>query len=338
MSLAGMTIRQEDFLRKKEAELLDIIVTHYKEPWEVGKKFFDMLACQRGVNFSDFKVILVHDGTPMFEPEVFSGYPYKVAQCVIPHAGVSAARNCGLARATDTWIQFCDFDDMYTNAYALQAVLGMMNRDVDYMWTPFITEYEKNGKIETQISGKENVIFVHGKWFRRQWLLDNEITFPVGIHYSEDSAFCAIVNQLAQPGRRGKITFQMPLYAWISRKDSVSMDPKNVTRNLTGFIDRNFYVVEEFKRRGIPYTLMVGRMFMDAYHAFHQAKRKFPAEEWWFVEQARKYIPELAKLKRDEMEELYKAAGHTFRSVQMDYNETFAEWFTRVTGRKAIAI
>ena len=41
---------------------LDLIVTHYKEPWSVGKKFFDMLALQRDINFDDVGVILVNDG------------------------------------------------------------------------------------------------------------------------------------------------------------------------------------------------------------------------------------------------------------------------------------
>ena len=75
--------------------ILDLIVPHYKEPWTLGKPFFDMLACQRGVNFNDFRVILVHDGTDTFPNAYFTGYPYEVVQCPIQHGGVSAARNYG---------------------------------------------------------------------------------------------------------------------------------------------------------------------------------------------------------------------------------------------------
>ena len=42
---------------------LDLIVTHYREPWEVGKQLFDMIAMQREVDFRDISVILVNDGT-----------------------------------------------------------------------------------------------------------------------------------------------------------------------------------------------------------------------------------------------------------------------------------
>jgi len=317
--------------------MLDIVVTHYKEPWETGRKFFDMLGCQRGINFADIRVILVHDGTMPFEHEVFSRYPYNVTQYAIPHGGVSAARNCGLAHATDTWIQFCDFDDMYTHAYALKQILSVMDKDVDYMWTPFHAEYMLDGKLCVKDMDTENAVFIHGKYFRRQWLLDNRITFPVGISYSEDSAFCTIVNELAKPDRRGKITTKSPVYTWVYRPDSVSSDPENMQRNLCGFIERNFYVVEEFRRRGIPNRLMIGRMFMDAYHAFHQ-ERRFPEEEQAFARRAGKYARELDEIGTQDMCKIFNAAGKIFRNKNMDYCETVGEWIARITGREAIAI
>lgn len=41
---------------------LDIIIPHYKEPWETVKYGFEMLALQRLVNFDDIHVYLVQDG------------------------------------------------------------------------------------------------------------------------------------------------------------------------------------------------------------------------------------------------------------------------------------
>ena len=311
--------------------MLDIIVTHYNEPWRIGRKFFDMLGCQRGVDFDQFHVYLVHDGTEAFPERFFQRYPYKVDQYTIPHGGVSKARNYGLDHATDTWVQFCDFDDMYTNCYALQGIMKILDRDIDYMWTPFIMETMHNGKLFTKIQ-EENVVFVHGKYFRRQWLIDNDLRFPEGIHYSEDSAFCAIVNELAKRERRGMIKTGFPAYSWIVRPDSVSMDPKNIERNLLGFIERNFYVVEEFKRRGIPNTLMIGRMFTDAYHAFHRADVKFPDHEAEFSKRARVYLDQLHENSEEDMSRVMYAAGANFSGIKMDYTETFSEWEKRIMG------
>ena len=311
--------------------MLDIIVTHYNEPWRTGRKFFDMLGCQRGIKFSDIHVILVHDGTDAFPDEYFQRYPYTVQQYTIPHGGVSAARNYGLDKATDTWIEFCDFDDMYIHAYALKQILSVMDQDVDYMWMPFYAEYVIDDKLYVK-QQDENVVWIHGKYFRRQWLIDNNLRFPEGIHYSEDSAFCAIVNAVVKPDRRGKIHTEFPIYSWTYRPDSISTDPKNIVSNTSGFIDRNFYVVEEMQRRGIPHQLMVGRMFADAYCAFHRDGISLPAEEWWFAINALKYLDDLHKNSTGDMLKVFAAARRTFRDGQLAQSEPFDLWMKRIYG------
>ena len=316
--------------------MLDIIVAHYNEPWATGRKFFDMLGCQRGINFGSIHVILVHDGTEAYRQSLFSRYPYQVTQYAIPHGGVSKARNYGLSKATTEWIQFCDFDDMYAHAYALKQVMSVMDQDADYMWTPFMAEHIRDGETVVKTYENENMIFVHGKYFRRRWLIENGIFFPEGIHYSEDSAFCAIVNELAH--RRGKIKTDFPTYIWCWRKDSVSVNPENDEQNMTGFIERNFWVVEEFKRRGIPHQLMVGRMFCDAYFAFHRADRKFPERERMFSERAAQYMDDLNQNTDMDMGKVYLAAQNAAKGRQTDYSETLGQWLNRIANGQAIAI
>jgi glycosyltransferase involved in cell wall biosynthesis len=313
--------------------MLDIIVTHWNEPWETGKKFFDMLGCQRGIDFSQFQVILVHDGGRKFPQHYFWQYPYRVTQYTIPHGGVSAARNYGLDMAKDKWVEFCDFDDMYSGAYSLRMILEHMEKDIDYMWVSFLTEYEKNGELYVKETG-ENIVFVHGKYFRREWLIENGIRFPEGIHYSEDSGFCAIVNEMALPDRRGRVKTKFPIYIWCVRKDSVSMKPENVRKNMTGFLDRNFYVVEEFIRRGIPHRLMVGRMFADAYWAFHQQAVRLPEEEERFAAEARQYVPDLRKNSAQDMENVMNAARVFFTGMEEENPEPFDTWVDRIMAEK----
>ena len=310
--------------------ILDLIVPHYKEPWALGKPFFDMLACQRGVNFNDFRVILVHDGTDTFPNAYFTGYPYEVVQCPIQHGGVSAARNYGLRMSDAKWVAFCDFDDMFTTCYALYQIMQHFDRDVDYMWTMFFIEcMGKNGLYFRE--KEQNVVWVHGKFFRRQWLIDNELFFPEGIHYSEDSAFCALVNEIAQPNRHGEIKTAFPLYVWTYRADSVSVDPLNKAKNITGFIDRNEYVVAEFKRRGIDHVNMVGRLFADAYWAFHQKNYKFPEEEQRFIEMSRKHLKDFEKVDRLIMTEILRSAAKAFTGIEMDMSENFYDWIRRIS-------
>lgn len=312
--------------------MLDIVVTHYDEPWKTGRKFFDMLGCQRGVKFGDIRVILVHDGVAAFPASYFRRYPYRVEQHEIPHGGVSRARNYGMDKASATWIEFCDFDDMYANAYALQGIMSMMDRDVDYMWTPFITECDRNGEQVFRIRNEENVVWIHGKYFRLSWLRENDLRFPEHLYYSEDSAFCAMVNELAKQGRRGKIKMDFPAYSWTYRPDSVTTNPKNEERNLVGFLDRNFWVVEEFKRRGIPHVLMTARMFVDAYYAFHKANR-YPEHEKEFAERARPYLDDLYKNSDRDVGMVMEAAGKQYQG-KVDMSEPFTAWVYRIMNER----
>ena len=310
--------------------ILDLIVPHYNEPWEIGKPFFDMLACQRGVDFNDFRVILVHDGVETFPMSYFTGYPYKVVQCPIKHAGVSAARNCGMRMSDAKWVAFCDFDDMFTTCYALRQIMSHMDRDVDFMWTAFFIECMGNDGMYVREQG-QNLVWVHGKFFRRQWLIDNELFFPEGIHYSEDSAFGAIVNEVVDIHRSGEIKVQFPLYVWTYRSDSVSVDPGNKAKNITGFIDRNEYVVSEFKRRGLPYTNMVGRMFADAYWAFHQVKYRYPDEEKRFIEMSKKHLKTLCMVDKFVLKDIIDSAAKAFEGIEMDTSESFDVWIHKIS-------
>lgn len=310
--------------------MLDLIVPHYKEPWSVGKPFFDMLACQRNVDFNSFRVILVHDGVDTFPEAYFTAYPFETVQCPIKHGGVSAARNYGLMQSDAKWVAFCDFDDMFTTCYALYLIMQHLDRDVDYMWTIFFIECMGRDGMYFREKGK-NIVWVHGKFFRRQWLLDNDLFFPEGIHYSEDSAFCALVNELVCHNRSGEIRTAFPLYTWTYRPDSVSVDPGMKAKNITGFIDRNEYVVAEYKRRGIPHVNMVGRLFADAYWAFHQKKDKYPEEEARFIEMSKKHLQDFEKVDSLIMTDILRSASKAFTGVEMDISENFYDWIRRIS-------
>jgi glycosyltransferase involved in cell wall biosynthesis len=88
---------------------LDLIITHYKSPFSLGKPFFDMVAMQRNINFDDVGVILVNDGEESRLPdELFKDYPYKVTNITVPHGGVSKARNTGIQASKADWVIICD--------------------------------------------------------------------------------------------------------------------------------------------------------------------------------------------------------------------------------------
>lgn len=230
---------------------LDIIVPHYNEPWEEVSKLFDMLALQRFADFREFRVILVHDGEGPGMARQIRGrkYPYAVTEVSIPHGGVSAARNRGLEESSAKWVMFCDCDDTFTSVYSMHGILQLLDtEDYDLLWCPFYAETGTDG--QAAVRDKFNSVFIHGKVFRRAFLLEHGIRFNEGLTYSEDTAFCMVAMMELEPGRIGKIRGDFVPYAWTYREGSATTDPARARENAIGLFRRQAYVTEELRRRG----------------------------------------------------------------------------------------
>lgn len=249
--------------------MLDFIVPHYNEPWSVGKPFFDMLAMQKGIDFDDIRVLLIHDGSDMFPEKTFNKYPYKVEQHRIAHKGVSAARNFGIDLATAKWVSFCDFDDSYTDIYALKMILDLLETDdYDMLWNPIYMEDMRNGRLVIYPLLKFNMIFVHNKYIRLDYLIEKGLRFNEDLAYSEDSAFLAILNVMLDHKRIGAIRSPAPLYTWAYRAGSCTTSEKNKLRNVQHLFNGNRYIAKSFEDIGYEdATLMKFRAVCDAYYA-----------------------------------------------------------------------
>ena len=267
---------------------LDLIVPHYNEPWSMGKKFFDMLGCQRGVDFNEFQVTLVHDGTDPFPQERFSEYPFKTVQHVIKHGGVSTARNYGLRMSEAKWVVFCDFDDMFANIYALHDILNVLDTDdFDLLWFDLLWQ----DRTVLHIRKERNPVFVHDKVFRRDFLTDNNIRFNEELTWCEDSAFLAVVEMEINHNRIGKIKCNSPIYLYNVRDGSLCNRPEIKFANLQSFFKRHTYVADEFLKRGLidQYNTMCVRVMADSFYTLtlapgiNEDKSEHEARVWeWY--------------------------------------------------------
>ena len=125
--------------KKNRMNTLDIIVPHYKEPWEFCKYLFDTIAIQRGMLFDNVRVIMVNDGkqvdsnlTAKDLSAIERDYPFQTDVYFKPHEGVSAARNYGLRQSDADYVMFCDADDGFLNSYSLHLVFAAMQEGFDY--------------------------------------------------------------------------------------------------------------------------------------------------------------------------------------------------------------
>ena len=251
--------------------VLDIIVTHYKEPWEITRPFFDVLCSQKGIDFSKFKVWIVQDGPAplmVIPPGYFDGTKVNYEWITIPHGGVSAARNAGMDKADADWICFCDCDDAFSSIYSLKMLFYILKPDQPYdlMWNEFYRNYYLDEDDTLDIEKGYNHVWIHNKYYRLSFLREKGIRFPEGIFMSEDSAFNNVVEMEVPEGRIGEINTTWPLYSWIRRPGSVTTDSSRYYKNIEGHFERNKWVLNEYRKRGHPRScFVVARTVTDAY-------------------------------------------------------------------------
>lgn len=248
--------------------MLDIVITHYKEPFEVGEKLFRIIALQRCVDFTKIRVMVVNDGGQRIPDECFSGLPYPVEQIDIPHAGVSAARNAGIDHATGKWIMFCDFDDSFASIFALREIMNVLGTDdYDMLWSRILAEDYVDGKqLLYYVPDKQRFVFCHGKVYRVAFLREKNVRFDERLVFNEDSCFNAVIIARTPHTRIGEISSKMPIYSWVRRQNSVTNSGREDEASY-GHFRRNFIVTGEYEGTGDPrYNGMVTRTVYDTYY------------------------------------------------------------------------
>ena len=273
--------------------ILDIIVTHCREEWREGRKFFEMIKLQRGVDRNDYRVLLVQDGEEnnVDTARIVKNYPFVDTVITIPHGGVSAARNEGLKQATAEWVMFCDFDDMLYSCDSLQRIIASIEQaggDADEIWSDFWIEGRtKDGRWGKVLKGF-NHVFIHGKVYRREFLIDHGIWFDTELCYSEDAMF----NCLCAMEIRTERIAKMPevVYMWCYREGSASnYEGGDPARNLSQYKKR-LKVAQAYAERGNEYEAKANacRMLLDYYWEINGAD-ELPGhtkEEWIAMLQA----------------------------------------------------
>lgn len=110
--------------------LVGVIVPVYKVEKYIAECIESILA----QTYTDFRLILVDDGTPDSAGKICDEYAQKDPRITVIHqenAGVTRARARGVDEASDCeWITFVDSDDTITSFY-LEQLHGAINNDVD---------------------------------------------------------------------------------------------------------------------------------------------------------------------------------------------------------------
>jgi len=112
----------------------------------------------RGQTFKDYEILIIDDGSSDDTLQICSQYAkerpeMRISVSSIPHAGVAAARNNAIARASGEFVAFLDADDRWTpeKLERVAALIGS-NPQADLIYHD-VTMITPSGRSWKEVSG-----------------------------------------------------------------------------------------------------------------------------------------------------------------------------------------
>lgn len=173
-----------------------------------GERFLSMAieSVTRQTTFSELELILIDDGSTDDSGKICDAYSNKFSNIVTLHcknAGVSAARNAGIAHARGEYLTFLDSDDTYEPMF-IEKLLE--HGDCDLVCCDYYCK-DKNEKILAGFFDRGELKSMDfdadfykkiirkefytcwNKLYKKSIIFDNKIIFPEDIKYGEDMMF-----------------------------------------------------------------------------------------------------------------------------------------------------
>ncbi len=172
-----------------------VIITVYNVENYLSK-CLDSVTCQ---TFADIEMICVNDGSTDESLSILEKYAQNDKRIRVinkENHGVSAARNDGISVANGEFIMFLDADDMYlpqTCEYVYEKIKQDNPDIVCFGHSNNVKLVEKLAKRADKAKLGNiiaNQVFIWNKAFRKSFLTENSISFPIGVKTAEDIVFC----------------------------------------------------------------------------------------------------------------------------------------------------
>lgn len=253
---------------------LQILIPQYNETEEIIKPLLDSIAIQQNVDFEkDIGVIIVNDGSDIhLSNEFLSKYPFKIEYYLNEHLGLPGTREICFNYATADYVMFCDADDMFHTATAVYAIFNEIEKgEFDHLISDFIEESRmpNDFKIPAYVIRERNCPHVHGKVYRRQFLIDNNIHWNASLKCHEDSNYNFLCKHVAKELRQ----LTTPFYLWRWREKSICRgDDLYMQKTYIYLIDSMEDLIYQFlnrkmKKEAVFYTI---RAVHDTYFALNK--------------------------------------------------------------------
>ena len=173
---------------------LDIIIPQYKEKEDEVKILLDSILNQKDVDFKKIFVTIVNDKSDVLLSDKFiKKYKKLHAKYLIndKNTGPGLARQKGIDNTLCDYITFIDSDDYLVDDNVLNKIFDFIEKNKPlYVVTNIVTKTLVNNELVDAVKkGNDTMPWMHGKFYLRKHLEDNNIRFHDVIRELEDSYF-----------------------------------------------------------------------------------------------------------------------------------------------------
>ena len=169
---------------------LSIIIPQYKEDLGTIQKLLNSIENQKQVDFKQLEVIIVNDHSDfMPSADIGKDYEFKVkVYQTKKNEGPGLARQLGISKAKGKYLFFLDADDCLISCIALRYIMNYEG-DADIVKGKFFNE--SANKVD------DGWTWVHGKFYRKAFLEENQLSFPKELRVNEDAYFNMLAGSYA---------------------------------------------------------------------------------------------------------------------------------------------
>lgn len=173
------------------------------------------------------------------------------------NGGCGASRNSGVRNATADYVCFIDADDQYTSPLTLEIMYNKIKAEkVDMLAGDFESEMRQDNGIAIKKIEKSPV-WCHNKYYRRQFLLDNNLFFNEKLRINEDMEFHQLFIDMG-----GKVTY-VPFCGYMWRDNAKSVTHESLYKNKKLFVTASAEYIRDCEKRGMGGEKVVLRILQN---------------------------------------------------------------------------
>ena len=220
--------------------------------------------------------------------------------------GCAGARNTGIREASNLYVCFIDADDQFSNSLYLEIMYNRIKAEkADMLAGDFESEMRYDNGVAIK-KMERSPVWCHGKVYRRQFLLDNNLFFNEKLRINEDMEFHQLLIDMD-----GKVAY-IPFCGYMWRDNAKSITHESLYKNKWWFVKAATEYLRDCKERGLSsdkVTLRVAQNLVVIFDYFNIMLDDCSENKDDFLEACREYWklaePYTANVSDEEINKVY---------------------------------